>query len=230
MTPSLRKLNLTAHVTFSVSWIGAAFAFFILSIAGLVSRDATMMRGAYLSMNLICLYCIIPLSLAALGTGLIQSLCTQWGLFRHYWVLVKFILTVLAVAVLLMHQFSAMARAVRLVSTATAGAMPTAELGSVGFVLARASGIGILVLSVITILSVYKPWGLTPYGEDKRRELRYKVAAAGIAGSLPGFDDQIPNQERPRKLQIVTALVIGFLALAALISMHLMGHGFHHGH
>src|SRR5229473_2107668 len=111
MTPSLRKLVLTAHITFSVSWIGAVAAFLVLSIAGLTSQDAEVVRGAYVSMNLICLYIIVPLSLTALATGLIQSLGTKWGLFQHYWVLIKFLLTILSITVLLMHQFTAMAEA-----------------------------------------------------------------------------------------------------------------------
>ena len=34
MSPRLRKLALTAHVTFSVGWLGAVAAFLALSIAG----------------------------------------------------------------------------------------------------------------------------------------------------------------------------------------------------
>ena len=46
MNPALRKLNLTAHIVFSVSWIGAAFAFLVLSIVGLTSKDWTTVSGA----------------------------------------------------------------------------------------------------------------------------------------------------------------------------------------
>lgn len=170
MTPALRKLNLTAHIGFSVAWIGAAAAFFILAIASLNRNDTALVRGAFLSMNLICLYSIIPLSLAALGTGLIQSLGTRWGLFRNYWVSAKLLLTVLSIAILLHHQFEAMARGVQLVSAAAAGTLPRAQLDSIGFVLLRASGLGIGVLLLVTVLSVYKPWGLTPYGKRKLEE------------------------------------------------------------
>jgi len=73
--------------------VGCGCWFFVLSIAGLTSRDAEVVRGSYLSMNLMGLYILVPLSLAALVTGLMQSLGTQWGLFRHWWVLMKFLLT-----------------------------------------------------------------------------------------------------------------------------------------
>src|SRR5215469_13667182 len=107
MTPALRKLNLTAHVSSSIGWLGAVASFLVLSIAGLTSQNAEIVRGAYLSMNLIGQFIIVPLSLAALLTGLVQSLGTHWGLFRHYWVSAKFVLTILATIILLLHQFTA---------------------------------------------------------------------------------------------------------------------------
>src|SRR5712691_5373000 len=107
MTPALRKLSFTAHVTSSVGWLGAVASFLVLSIAGLTSQDAETVRGAYLAMNLLGQFIIVPLSLAALLTGLVQSLGTHWGLFRHYWVLVKLTLTIGATLLLLLHQFTA---------------------------------------------------------------------------------------------------------------------------
>jgi hypothetical protein len=84
MTPGVRKFALVAHVTSSVGWLGAVAAFLVLSVAGLTSERAETVRGAYVAMNLIGLVAIVPLSLAALLTGLIQSLGTHWGLFKHY--------------------------------------------------------------------------------------------------------------------------------------------------
>ena len=103
MTPRLRKFALTAHTTFSVGWLGAVVAYLALAIAGLTHHDAQMIRAAYLSTELIGWFVIVPFSLAALLTGLVQSLGTQWGLFRHYWILVKFLLTTGASAAQLRH-------------------------------------------------------------------------------------------------------------------------------
>ncbi len=61
------------------------------------------MRAAYLVMELIGWFVLVPLSLASLLTGLVQALGTKWGLFRHYWVLFKLLITVLATIVLLMY-------------------------------------------------------------------------------------------------------------------------------
>jgi hypothetical protein len=84
MTPRLRKFALTAHITFSVGWLGAVVAYLALAVAGLTSHDVSMVRAAYLSMELTGWFVIVPFSLATVLIGLVQSLGTQWGLFRHY--------------------------------------------------------------------------------------------------------------------------------------------------
>ena len=209
MTPALRKLNLTAHVAFSVGFIGAVASFLALSIAGLASQDADTVRGAYLSMNLIGQFVIVPLCFAALLTGIVQSLGTEWGLFRYYWVLLKLILTVGSTVLLLVHQFMAVARAARLVSAAAAGTMPS--VGYLGTELVTKAGLAIVVLIVITTISIYKPWGLTPYGRRKK---------------FP----QLPNKETSMGFKVSFA-VIGVLVVVAFIAEHLTTHGLgHHIH
>jgi hypothetical protein len=77
------------HVVSSVGWLGAVAAFLALSIAGLHAQGSETMRASYLAMQMITWTVIVPLSGASLTSGVIQSLGTQWGLFRHYWVVAK---------------------------------------------------------------------------------------------------------------------------------------------
>jgi hypothetical protein len=206
MKPALRKLNLTAHVTVSVGWLGAVAAFLVLGIAGLTSQDGDIVRAAYLSMNLIGQLIIVPLSLAALLTGLVQSLGTPWGLFRHYWVLVKFTLTIGATLLLLLHQFTAVAGAARRVSLAAPGTLP--DVGRLGNQLVLDAGLAVLVLLVITTLSVFKPWGKTRYG----RRVDDQTTARRLSAGLTIF------------LAIIGVLVLGFLVVHLLRGGH-AGHG-----
>lgn len=166
MTPRLRAFVLTAHVTFSVGWLGAVGGFLALAVAGLVSRDPQMVRAAYLAMELIGWFVIVPSSLAALLTGLIQSLGTQWGVFRHYWILVKFLLTIGATLLLLLH----MQAVDRMSAAAAATTLSSTDLGALRIQLVADAGLALLVLLATTTLSVYKPWGLTPYGRRKHKE------------------------------------------------------------
>src|SRR5438093_107471 len=103
---------------------GAVASFLALSVAALASRNVEVVRGAFLAMNLVGAVVIVPLSVAALASGLVQSLGTQWGLFRHYWVVTKLGLTIGATFLLLLHQFNAVAGAAKRVSTTAPGSWP----------------------------------------------------------------------------------------------------------
>src|SRR5260370_8638769 len=103
MTPGFRKVMLTAHVTSSIGWFGAVSAFLALAIVGMTSQDRDLVRAAYLVMGLTTWFVIVPLALVSLLTGVVSSLGTRWGLFRYYWVLMKFVITILSTLWFLLH-------------------------------------------------------------------------------------------------------------------------------
>jgi hypothetical protein len=166
MRPWLRKFALTAHVTASVGWLGAVACFLALAIIGLTSQDAQLVRSIYLVMEPAAWLILVPLAFASLLTGLVQSLGTHWGLFRHYWVLFKLLINVFATIILLMYMetFRIMAE-VAADSTANLAVVrnPSPALHSI---------LALLVLLVATTLSVYKPRGMTPYGWRKQHHQR----------------------------------------------------------
>jgi hypothetical protein len=169
MTPRLRKLVLTAHVTSSVGWLGAVAVSFALGVAGLTSQDAQTVRGAFLTLELTGWFVLVPLSLASLLTGLVQSLGTTWGLFRHYWVLFKLLINLVASIVLLLYmQTLSYLAAIAAATTLSSGDL--AELRNPSPVL-HAGG-ALLLLVVATALAVYKPRGMTRYGQRKQHERR----------------------------------------------------------
>ena len=166
MTPRLRKFALTAHITASVGWLGTVAAFLALAVAGLSNQDAQMVRGAYLAMGLMAWYVILPLCLTSLLTGLIQSLGTRWGLFRHYWVLMKLVINVLSTMILLIH----MQPISYLAGVAAETSLSSGDHLQVRIQMVVASGAAVLALLVATTLSVYKPRGMTAYGRRKQHE------------------------------------------------------------
>lgn len=168
MAPRLRKVVLTAHVVSGVGWLGAVAAFLALAVVGLTSQDAQTVRAAWLANELVTWYVIVPLAFASVLIGVLNALGSPWGLFRHYWVLVKFLLTILATVVLLL-QTESIGYMGGLAAEATSGA-DLRELRSPGLVV-HAGG-GLLVLLVVATLSVFKPRGMTPYGQRKQREQR----------------------------------------------------------
>lgn len=97
--PGVRKLALTLHVTASVGWLGAVAAFLALAVVGLTSADEQTVRGSYLVMEPAARLILLPLAYASLVTGLVQSLGTAWGLFKHYWVLFKLLINIVATVI-----------------------------------------------------------------------------------------------------------------------------------
>lgn len=163
MPPELRKVVLTAHVVSSVGWLGAVVAYIALDVVAVTSRDVQTVRAAYLAMELTVFSVIVPLALASVTIGVVNALGTHWGLFRHYWVLVKFLLTLVATSVLLLEAQTISSMA----TTAASGVDPRELPGS----LPHSVG-GLVVLLIITILSVYKPRGITRRGWRKQRDQR----------------------------------------------------------
>jgi hypothetical protein len=165
LSPAFRKLALTAHVTASVGWLGAVGAFLALAVA-LNGHDEHVVRAAYVAMDLTTRYVIVPLCFASLVTGLVSSLGTPWGLFRHYWVVIKLALTVVATVLLLLHS-----RPITyLAGVAVETTMSTADHWQLRMQLVFDAGAALLLLIVNTTLALYKPRGMTRCGWRKQHE------------------------------------------------------------
>ncbi len=180
MPPGLRKFMLTVHVAFSVGWIGAVAAYIALDVVAATSQAVQTLRATFIAMDLIASYVIVPLAFATLLTGLIMSLGTTWGLFRHYWTLVSFVLTTLATLVLLSETRTIGHHAAIAADPATS----TADLAALGSTLLHSVG-GMVVLLANMWLNVYKPRGLTRYGWRKLQEERARRARRAPATSRP---------------------------------------------
>jgi hypothetical protein len=207
---------LATHIVFSVGWLGAIIPYLALALAGLVSHDEQMARAAYLSMEVIGWFVIVPFSVGALASGLVQSLATQWGLFRHWWILLKLLLTIVAVVILVRHMED-VSRVSRLAKEAT--------MSGVDFrpELIHAAG-GLLVVLAATLLSVFKPWGMTHYG--------LKKAAQPDSSSRPSNAAAVVREPAVSvggsgwgRIIVIHAVVIPMLLVLIL---HLANGGLHH--
>lgn len=113
-------------------------------------------------------FVLIPLAFASLLTGLVQSLGTTWGLFRHYWVLFKLLINVFASLVLLYVE--------TLGYLSTVATSSSADLGPLrGPTVLIHSGGALLLLLVAATLSVYKPRGMTRFGQRRRLERFHRL-------------------------------------------------------
>jgi len=207
LTTSLRKFALTAHVVSSVGWLGAVASVLVLAIAGLIGDDDQMVRSVYLAIDLTTWFVIVLLAFASLLTGLVVALGTQWGLFRHYWVLVKFMLTILATMLLLLHT-QPIGRLAAVVRETTIGG---ADMRALQIQIVGDAGAALLALLVNVTLSIYKPGGMTPYGRRKQEEERQLPAG------------EISGEPAPVWIKLLAIGVVGLIV--AFVMLHLAGSG-----
>jgi hypothetical protein len=214
MTPALRRLTFTTHITSSVGWVGAVMAFLALAVIGFTSDDEVKVRGAYLLMAPAAWFVLVPLAHASLLSGIVLSLATPWGLFRHYWVVLKLGITVFSTVILLVYMgtFRQMAGV---------AADPVMDLAAVR----NASPIVHAILALIlllaaTVLGIYKPFGMTDYGRRKHKEQRQAVSSTTLASTSNAPD--LAAGRTPAWIYVAGAVAIA-LALLVVI-LHLTGH------
>lgn len=159
----LRLALLTAHVLSGVGWFGAVTTFLCLSIAAWMSTDPALVRSIYVTMGWADDRVLVPLALASLATGVIGSLTTRWGLFRHYWVVFKLVLTSAGTLVLLLYTQTL----ANLADAATRGSS-VEDLRDPSPVIHAAGALGLLIAT--TVLAIYKPRGTTSFGRRDPNE------------------------------------------------------------
>ena len=211
MRPGVRTFALTVHVITAVGWIGAVLVFLALGILALVSRVELTVRGVYSVMEPVAWVVLLPLAFGSLATGLVMSLGTHWGVFRHYWVLLKLVITVVATLILVayMETFRQMALVAK---------NPGAELELVrnpSPVLHAA--LALIALLTATALAIYKPLGMTAYGRSKWRPTPPPVAAvptpARLASARPSGT--------PRWVYVCAIVAVHLLLI--LVVLHFTG-------
>lgn len=213
MSPGLRRVTLTTHLTSSVGWVGAVIAFLALAVIGLTSSDERTVRGAYLVMAPAAWFVLVPLAHPSLLSGVALSLGTTWGLLRHYWVVLKLLITVFATVILLIYMgtFRQMAGI---------AADPLVDPGVVRNASPMVHAIlALILLLMATVLGVYKPLGTTPYGRRKQDEERQVCVAPTLARQTAGGVTAGGNPQRWMSLFGMIAVVL----LLLFVILHLSG-------
>jgi hypothetical protein len=181
----------------------------------LTSEDEDTVRGAYLVMAPAAWFVLVPLAHASLLSGIALSLGTAWGLFRHYWVVLKLAITAFSTVILLVYMgtFQQMAGV---------ASDPVVDLGLVRNPSPIVHAILALILLVAaTVLGVYKPFGTTPYGRRKEDEPRHTFSGLNRPAA-PVAD----GTSTARWMYLTVLVAIGVVLLFVLL--HFSGAGFHH--
>lgn len=171
LSSSYRKLVLTLHMITTMGWLGSAAAYIPIAANVLTNQDTSFVQSAIQIMVLIANFIVVPMAFVSLLTGIALSLGSRWGLFRHYWILFKLVLTVIAL-------FMLVAYTQALGQMAAIAVQRTLSSNDISILkdpihLLHSSG-GLFVVLLATVMSVYKPKGMTKYGWRKQQEVKKK--------------------------------------------------------
>jgi hypothetical protein len=160
----------SAHVASGAIWLGTGLCLVIMGIKNIDAPNA----DALYAINEICKFLddfvIIPTATLSSLTGLFLCWFTNWGFFKHYWVITKWVLTTLAIVfgtfwigpwINAMTSISATERLQALQN-------PLYMFDNYGIIW---GGLAInLTLLVIIAVSLLKPWGRRLAGKPKKAE------------------------------------------------------------
>jgi len=94
LKPQAIKILKMFHILFAFMWIVGALALCVLIFVTYPETgDELYMRSR--ALQILDDYFIIPGATCAIITGLIYSIWTNWGFFKHRWIVVKWVLAIL---------------------------------------------------------------------------------------------------------------------------------------
>ncbi|MCP3803912.1 hypothetical protein NLX83_32055 [Allokutzneria sp. A3M-2-11 16] len=158
----LRGILLPLHTVTTVAWIGMITVQGVLGVTAATTASRPIAESMFTAMLVIDGVFLGPMAFLAFFSGLALALGTRWGLFRRWWLAVKFgvvlvlmMLPVIAWQDVPEHGSQLLADGASLGSVQAAlGAVPHLSLISPALAVA------------VAVLSVRKPWGLTPHGRS----------------------------------------------------------------
>jgi hypothetical protein len=141
-----REAVLAAHIMVSVGLLGDAAGFLAIALRASRLQDHDAIVELVRVLDMLSMWFGIPLSFAAILTGITLGVGSKWGVFRYPWVTTKLCLIV-----------SVMFVGGMFIGPAEAAIL--AGKGDATHQLILASAYDVIALSLATVLSVFKPGG-----------------------------------------------------------------------
>lgn len=191
VAPRTRKALVATHVVFSGSWLGVGAVMITLTILAATADDVGASHYSYRLLELFDQTILPWSSFGAILSGIAVSLTTKWGIVKHYWVFTKLVLAivVLTCAFSFLHAWVVTAATESRQLAGSGG--DVAELGAVRTLLIGGFAFAVSNVLAATVISVYKPWGMTQRGRrEAQRRARTSRTRRTVRDSTDGADDR----------------------------------------
>lgn len=154
-----RKWLLTLHLLFSAILLGVSVIFLILSISAATTNDEGVLQACYTAMHLLAKTAVRYSTIGAAVTGILLSVLTPWGLFKHYWIMVKEGLTLLSIAIGPIGMYFWTLKAVTLATAEGLQVVSNPDFTVNSGQLWTGIMLQLLSIAAMFVISVFKPWG-----------------------------------------------------------------------
>lgn len=168
MTSPVRKSVMVLHTVAGIGWMGVDIALLALLITARTTDDPALVVSGFNAIGIVVPVAVPPLSLLILLTGILQGLGTPWGLVRYWWVLVKLVLSLVMTVLVFLSLLPGIREMTVLADTTMSADALRASLGSLPNTLMFPPIVSFLMLGTAAILSIFKPWGRTPWSREIR--------------------------------------------------------------
>ena len=158
LTVSQQKILKTIHLISVSLWLSSVV---ILMLLPIISRNITLGDELYmynLAYHFIDMFILTPAAIFTLLTGLIYSLFTKWGFFRHGWIVYKWAATLLIIITGTFYLGPMVTKLLEITDVQRIAALQDQYYiqGEVVGLYAAIINSSLLVIAVF--FSVYKPW------------------------------------------------------------------------
>ncbi|MEQ3551192.1 hypothetical protein WIS52_11990 [Pseudonocardia nematodicida] len=171
-TRTWRRITVWLHVLTSVGWMALAASLSASLALAVTTDDPALRHGVLLTAHHLDGVLLAPLAAGSALTGIVLAAATPFGFFHHWWVAVKFAITLVQLYVGIFVLSSALGDAL-----ADPAAAPTGSLVAASALMASA-------IAFQAWVSIDKPWGRSPWGERRPKPVagpRWMFVACSVA-------------------------------------------------
>jgi len=158
LTISHQKLLKVIHLISVSIWLSSVVTLMLIPI---ISKKITLGGEIYmynLAYHFIDMFILTPAAILTLLTGLIYSLFTKWGFFRHGWVIYKWIVTLLIIITGTFYLGPMVTKLLEIADIKRIAALQDQFYTQGEVIGLYAAIVNSSLLIIAVIFSVYKPW------------------------------------------------------------------------
>ena len=145
------------HLVCAIAWFGSAISMNLLRHLVDVN-DAVGMYWMAEILEAIDMQILVPGAVGCLVTGIVYGIFTNWGFFKHKWLVLKWVLTIFMILFGTFYMGPLVKENVIIGKAVMEGGGDTALYWHNVSANAVAGLLQLILLTVVTVVSVYKPW------------------------------------------------------------------------